>query len=88
MQTSTFVIIRDDEGIVRVTAYDRVDTDVFFHTISKHYAFADCSGDDIIAIYWRGKEVCYVGWQPNMRFEYKDLNGKTVWVGDFPNWNH
>ena len=85
---ASFYIYRDSEGITHSVTYEHIDTDKFFYEISKRYAFDDCSGDDILEIFWRGKEVLYVGWQPNMRFEYKDLNGKTVWVGNFPEWDH
>lgn len=85
---ASFYIYRDREGITHSVTYEHIDTDKFFYEISKRYAFDDCLGDDILEIFWRGKEVLYVGWQPNMRFEYKDLNGKTVWVGNFPEWDH
>ena len=85
---ASFYIYRDAEGIAHSVTYEQIDTDKFFYEISKQYAFDDCSGNDIIAIFLRGKEVQYAGWQPCMRFEYKDLNGNTVWVGDFPDWDH
>lgn len=85
---ASFFIYRDAEGITHSVTYEKIDTDKFFRNVSERYAFDDCSGEDIIAIFWRGKEVQYVGWQPCMRFEYKDLNGKTVWVGQFEEWDH
>ena len=89
MKSKNFVIIRDNENKTYVMPYtDKTDRDVFFSTISKHYAFSDCSGEDIVSIFWNGELVQYVGWQPNMRFEYQDLNDKTVWVGEFPQWDH
>ena len=88
MISNTFIIYESHEGITEVMAFEPIDMDKFFHRISKHYAFSDITMEYIKTIFWRGKEVEYVGWQPNMRFEYKDLNGKTVWVGDFPEWNH
>ena len=88
MIESTFVVIRDEDGIVKVITATAWDKDAFFHTVSRHYAFNDCSGEDIIAIYYEGKEVQYVGWQPCMKFEYEDLNGNTIWVGEFPQWDH
>ena len=68
--------------------YEKIDIDKFFYEISKRIAFDDCSGEEIIAIFWHGKEVQYVGWQPMMRYEYKNLGGNTVWVGEFPEWDH
>ena len=85
---ASFYIYRDAEEITHSVTYEHIDTDKFFCEISKRYAFDDCSGEDIVAIFWRGKEVEYAGWQPCMRFEYKDLNGNTVWVGQFEHWDH
>lgn len=81
-------LYRDDEGIIMSVFYPHIDTDKFFCEISKRIAFSDCSGEEVFNIIWQGKEVEYVGWQPNMRFEYKDFDGKTVWVGEFPEWDH
>lgn len=85
---ASFYIYRDMEGITHSVTYEHIDTDKFFYEISKRYAFDDCSNEEIIAIFWRGKEVQYAGWQPCMKFEYQDLNGKTVWVGQFEHWDH
>lgn len=85
---ASFYIYRDAEGIAHSVTYEHIETDKFFCEISRRYAFDDCSGEDIIAIFWRGKEIEYAGWQPCMKFEYKDLNGNTVWVGEFPEWDH
>lgn len=88
MLTSTAIVIRDSEGIVKIITYNEVDKSAFFYVVSKHIAFSDCSGEDIISIYFEGKEIKYVGWQRDMKFEYKDLDGETVWVGYFEEWDH
>lgn len=62
--------------------------DYFFHRVSYAICFSDCEEITVHKIYFRGKEVIYAGWQPGMRFEYKDLDGNTIWVGDFPHWDH
>ena len=85
---ASFYIYRDGEGIAHSVTYKSIDTDKFFYEISQRYAFDDLSNEEIIAIFWRGKEIEYAGWQPCMRFEYKDLNGNTVWVGEFEEWDH
>lgn len=85
---ASFYIYEDAEGITHSVTYETIDTDKFFCEISRRIAFDDCSGETIIAIFWRGKEVYYAGWQPCMKFEYKDLNDETVWVGEFPHWDH
>ena len=85
---ASFYIYRDCEGIAHSVTYKHIDTDKFFYEISKRIAFDDCSGGEVIAIFWRGIEVEYAGWQPCMKFEYKDLKGNTVWVGQFEEWDH
>ena len=88
MFADTFYIYRDMDGATHCISYEDININAFFTAISKRYAFDDCSNETIIAIFWQGKEVRYVGWQPCMKFEYKDLNGKTVWVGEFEHWDH
>jgi hypothetical protein len=81
-------LYRDSEGIIMSVFYPHIDTDKFFCEISRRIAFDDCSNEEILNIIWQGKEVEYVGWQPCMKYEYRDLDGNTVWVGEFPEWDH
>lgn len=81
-------LYRDNEGIVMSVFYPHIDTDKFFCEISRRIAFSDCSNEEILNIIWKGKEIKYAGWKPNMTFEYEDLDGNTVWVGQFENWDH
>lgn len=76
------------EGDTYVKTYELVDIYKFFHDVSNVIAFGDCTNYTITNIYFDGKEIKYVGWQPGMRFEYKDLDGNTVWVGSFEHWDH
>lgn len=85
---TSFYIYRDYEGIAHSVSCEHGNIDRFFCEISKRIAFDDCTGEEVIAIFWRGKEVEYAGWQPCMKFEYKDLDNNTVWVGNFPEWDH
>ena len=84
----SWYIYTDSEGIAHSVTYEKIDTDKFFYEISRRIAFDDCSGEEVTDIYWRGQKVEYAGWQSGMRFEYIDLNGKTVWVGQFEHWDH
>ena len=84
----SWYIYTDSEGIFHGKTYGQIDMDKFFFEISQRIAFGDCSGETVHKIYYKGKEIEYVGWQPNMRFEYKDLDGNTVWVGVFEHWDH
>ena len=57
--------------------------------VSHIYAFNDCTDEEIVLIVHKGHELEYVGWQPDMLFEYKDkMTGETVWEGYFPSWDH
>jgi hypothetical protein len=64
--------------------------DGMFTEISKYRCFADY--DDsfrIIKIIAWGKEVEYVGWQPDMHYEYRFVENKELaWEGWFPQWEH
>lgn len=84
----SFYIYTDYEGIAHCVTHEEIDTDRFFTNISYVIAFDDCSGETVTDIYWRGQRVEYAGWKPGMRFEFEDLNGNIVWVGDFPHWDH
>lgn len=84
----SFYIYNDNEGIAHIVTYDKIDMDKFFCEISKRIAFDDCTNEEVVAIYWKGKEVEYAGWQPMMVYEYKRPDGVTVWLGEFPEWNH
>ena len=62
--------------------------DYFFTKVSKRICFDDLEDITVHKIYYKGKEVYYAGWQPGMKYEYKDLDGNTVWVGYFEEWDH
>lgn len=85
---TSFYVYRDAEGIAHMATHNGMNADKFFTEVSHIYAFDDCSNKSIISIFWHGKEIRYVGWQPMMRYEYKDLDGNTVWVGQFEEWDH
>lgn len=76
------------EGDTYVKTYKLVDMYKFFYDVSNVIAFGDCTNYTITNICFDGKEIEYVGWQQGMKFEYKDLDGNTVWVGNFPKWDH
>ncbi len=84
----SWYIYTDSEGIAYSHAFSEISMDMFFHRVSKQIAFDDLDDTTVQKIYYRGKEVEYAGWQPGMRFEYTDLDGKTVWVGEYPEWDH
>lgn len=85
----SWYIYTDSEGTARCQTFDGQTTaNQFFTCVSKRICFDDLDDITVQKIYFHGKEVEYVGWQPCMKFEYKDLNGNTVWVGQFEHWDH
>ncbi len=76
------------EGDAYVKSFDLVGINEFFREVSNIIAFGDCTDYTVTNICFDNKEVEYVGWQFGMKYEYKDLNGNTVWVGTFPEWDH
>ena len=86
--TPSWYIYTDCDNNVYVKNLGDADADLFFTNVSKKIAFDDCTNETVHKIFYKGKEVEYAGWQPCMRFEYKDLDGNTVWVGQFEHWDH
>ena len=76
------------EGNIYVKSFELISMFEFFREVSNVIAFGDCTGFSIVSIELDGKLIEYVGWQPNMFFEYQDLDGETVWYGSFPEWDH
>ena len=85
---TSFYTYTDDEGNTKTVTYEDTFVDKFFTEVSKRIAFGDCTEETVTEIYWQGKKIEYAGWQSNMIFEYKDVNGNTVWIADFPEWDH
>ena len=86
--TPSWYIYADYEGNVYAKHFGNIDEAFFFTNVSKKICYDDCNDERVLKIYYKGKEVEYVGWQPKMKYEYKDLDGNTVWVGEFPEWDH
>ena len=86
--TPSWYVYTDADGEFHDVVYGYNDTEQFFCDVSRRICFDDCSGETVLKIFWQGKEVCYAGWQPGMKYEYKDSDGNTVWVGYFESWDH
>lgn len=60
-----------------------------FRFISKLYAFDDCYELRVHSILCDGAECRYIGWQPQMKYEYIDCETKkVVYFGYFPEYDH
>ena len=86
--TPSWYIYTDSEGTAHSETFGKIDMDMFFYKVSKRIAFDDLADETVQKIYFRGKEVEYAGWQPGMKCEFTDLDGNSVWVGYFPEWDH
>ena len=65
------------------------DADKLLRAASEMICFGDCSDEIVEAIVIQGWKVDYVGWQPNMLFEFRDQEtGEIIWSHNFPNWDH
>ena len=84
----SWYIYTDSEGVAHSITYGPTEANKFFTDISRRICFNDCFSITVRKIYYKGKEIEYAGWQSGMRFEYKDLDGNTVWVGVFEHWDH
>lgn len=84
----SWYIYTDCDGEYHTVAFGEITEDAFFTKVSYKICFDDCDDSTVHKIFYKGKEVEYAGWQRGMKFEYKDLDGNTVWVGYFENWDH
>lgn len=86
--TPSWYIYTDADGEVHSETFGQITENQFFTKVSKRIAFDDLDNITVQKIYFRGKEIEYAGWQPCMTFEYKDLDGNTVWIEQFEEWDH
>ena len=86
--TPSWFIYTDSEGTAHSETFGQTTPDQFFTRVSRRICFDDLDDITVQKIYLGGKEVIYAGWQPGMKYEYQDLDGNTVWVGYFPEWDH
>lgn len=61
-----------------------------FNDVSKFYAFDDLIDDtEILQISVNGRKCRYVGWQPDMLIQFKDIKtGQIVFSDQFPQYDH
>ena len=85
---SAYYTYKTDAGTHYVKDFPSTSANIFFREVSNIIAFGDCSGNTVVHIFFDGKPVEYAGWQKGMIFEYQDLDGETVWSGNFPEWDH
>jgi hypothetical protein len=83
--------ILNSEGI-REMEYVHYTSDAdnkLYRDAAEMICFSDCSDEIVEAIVAQGWKIEYVGWQPDMLFEFRDQKtGEIVWSENFPQWEH
>jgi hypothetical protein len=88
---NTYIKLVDREtGEVVMKYFEKGDVGALCYKASQYYAWSDC--DDtyrIEEIMCDGRELEYVGWQPCMLFEYRDVeSGEIVASAEHWEWDH
>ena len=91
LDKNTYIKLVDREtGDVVMKYFENGDVGALCYKASQFYAWSDC--DDtyrIEEIMCDGHELEYVGWQPCMLFEFKDLiTGEIVYSAEHMQWDH
>ena len=84
-------ILKDTkDGEVIVKAFDKKHREIMMREVSKHICFNDCDDTfEIFKIIYRGREIRYSGWLPNMEMQYEYVDtGDYAWSECFPQWDH
>lgn len=91
-KTYVEVSVRGDGDSTTTFKHHFMNDDIFevCRYAAKFYAFDDI--DDtykIVKIVCDNREIEYVGWQPCMLFEFRDVETKEiVYSNNFPHWDH
>ena len=83
----TFFVVEHEDGIY-IRGLDEGSYDQWFTQLAKILAFDDCSGERVLYIMYKGKELHYTGWKPGMLYEFADKKGNVIWSASFPEWDH
>ena len=87
----TYIAFKDNEtGEIKKRFFEAGDIGDLCYTAAQHYAWRDCddtySIDEIIC---SGRSLEYLGWQPDMLFEFCDKETREiVYSANFPQWDH
>ena len=88
---NTYIKLRDREtGAIEMKYFEQGDVGALCYKASQLYAWSDCDDTyEIVEIMCDGHELCYMGWQPCMLFEFKDLvTDAIVYSAEHMQWNH
>ena len=83
---NTYYVVKSNDSIYIITPSKGINQ--WFTELAHTLAFSDCSDEEVILIIYEGKEIHYVGWQPDMLYEFADEVGNIIWSNSFPQWDH
>ena len=83
---NTYYVVKSNDSIYISTPSKGINQ--WFAELAHTLAFSDCSDEEVILIIYEGKEIHYVGWQPDMLYEFADEAGNIIWSNSFPQWDH
>ena len=87
----TYIALKDTEtGEIEKRFFEAGDVGALCYKAAQFYAWRDCDGTyDLVEIMCGGRALEYVGWQPGMLFEFRDVETKEiVYSAEFPQWDH
>ena len=88
---NTYIKLREREtGEIEYRYFEKGDVGALCYKASQFYAWDDCDDTyEIVEIMCDGRELYYVGWQPGMLFEYRDVeSGEIVSSAEHWEWEH
>lgn len=89
-ENTCIVLVERETGERTHRYFEKGDVGALCYTAAKFYAFDDFDDTYYIDSIWcDGKELEYVGWQPGMLFEFREVDtGKIVYSASFECWEH
>jgi hypothetical protein len=87
----TYIALKDNEtGEIEKRFFEAGDVGMLCYNAAQHYAWRDCDDTySIVEIMCGGRPLEYLGWQPDMLFEFCDKETREiVYSANFPMWDH
>ena len=87
----TYIAFKDNEtGKIEKRFSEAGDISMLCYKAAQHYAWRDCDDTySIVEIVCGGRPLEYLGWQPDMLFEFRDKETREiVYSANFPQWDH
>ena len=88
---NTYIKLRNHEtGEFEYRYFEQGDVGALCYKASQFYAWSDCDDTyEIDEIMCDGQKLEYIGWQPGMLFEFRDIeSNQIVYSAAFEHWDH